>query len=70
MEKRDGKNFALKSRAICAVGIADSIEDARSISLEALKMIKGGSLWNRTDIASRAHINRSKKHLEKLRRNM
>lgn len=70
MEKRDGKNFALKSRAVCAVGIADSIEDARSISLEALKMIKGGSLWNRTDIASRAHINRSKKHLEKLRRNM
>lgn len=70
MEKRDGKNFALKSRAVCAVGIADSIEDARSISLEALKMIKGGSLWNRTDIASRAHINRSKKHLEKLRRNL
>ena len=70
MEKRDGKNFALKSRAVCAVGIADSIEDARSISLEALKMIRGGSLWNRSDIASRAHINRSKKHLEKLRRNM
>jgi phosphoribosylamine--glycine ligase len=70
MEKRDGKNFALKSRAVCAVGIADSIEDARSISLEALKMIKGGSLWNRTDIASRAHIKRSKKHLEKLRRNL
>jgi len=70
MEKRDGKNFALKSRAVCAVGIADCIEDARSISLEALKMIKGGSLWNRTDIASRAHINRSKKHLEKLRRNL
>lgn len=70
MEKRDGKNFTLKSRAVCAVGIADSIEDARSISLEALKMIKGGSLWNRTDIASRAHINRSKKHLEKLRRNL
>ena len=70
MEKRDGKNFALKSRAVCAVGIADNIENARSISLEALKMIKGGSLWNRTDIASRAHINRSKKHLEKLRRNL
>lgn len=70
MERRDGKNFALKSRAVCAVGIADCIEDARSISLEALKMIKGGSLWNRTDIASRAHINRSKKHLEKLRRNL
>jgi phosphoribosylamine-glycine ligase len=52
------------------VGIADNIEDARSISLEALKMIKGGSLWNRTDIASRAHIKRSKKHLEKLRRNL
>lgn len=68
MEERDGKNFALKSRAVCAVGIADSIEDARSISLEVLKAVKGGALWNRYDIASKAHIKKSLRHLEKLRR--
>jgi phosphoribosylamine--glycine ligase len=68
MEMRGGKDFALRSRAVCAVGIAYDIEDARSISLEALKKIRGGALWNRTDIASRTHIRRSKQHLEKLRR--
>src|SRR4030066_44652 len=44
MEMRGGKDFALRSRAVCAVGIADDIEDARSISLEALKNIRGGAL--------------------------
>ena len=68
MEMRGGKDFALRSRAVCAVGIADDIEDARSISLEALKNIRGGALWNRTDIASRTHLRRSMQHLEKLRR--
>jgi phosphoribosylamine--glycine ligase len=67
MERCDGKYFSLKSRTVCAVGIADDIEKARSLSLETLRTIRGGALWNRTDIASRSHINKSKKHLEKLR---
>jgi phosphoribosylamine--glycine ligase len=67
MEKRDGKTFALKSRAVCAAGISDCIESARQISLEGLKAIRGGALWNRTDIASQSHIEKSIRHLEKLR---
>ena len=67
MEKRDGKTFAIKSRAVCAVGISDSIETARQISLEGLKAIKGGALWNRTDIASESHIEKSVRHMGKLR---
>ena len=67
MERRDGKYFSLKSRTVCAVGIADDIEKARSLSLETLRTIRGGALWNRTDIASTSHINKSKKHLKKLR---
>jgi phosphoribosylamine--glycine ligase len=67
MEKRNGKTFAIRSRAVCAVGISDSIETARQISLEALKAIRGGALWNRTDIASESHIEKSVRHMEKLR---
>jgi len=68
IEERDNGIFALKSRAVCAVGVADTIEMARQISLEGLNAVKGGALWHRTDIASESHIRKSKKHLRKLRR--
>jgi phosphoribosylamine--glycine ligase len=67
MEKRNEGIFALKSRAVCAVGISESIEKARQISLEGLKAIRGGALWNRTDIASEGHIEKSVRHMENLR---
>ena len=44
METRDGKNYALKSRAVGVLGIGKSIEEARSISLEGTKAITGGAL--------------------------
>jgi len=69
MEVRDGKNYALKSRAIGVLGIGDSIEEARLISQEGAQAITGGGLWNRTDIASQQHINKSIGHMEKLRCN-
>ncbi len=68
MEQRNNKVYALKSRAICAIGIGDTIEAARQISLEGLEAIKGGALWNRTDVASETNIKKSKGHLRKLRR--
>ena len=52
MELRDGKNYALKSRAIGILGIGDTIEEARQISQEGAKAITGGALWNRTDVAA------------------
>ncbi len=68
MELRDGKNYALKSRAIGVLGIGESIEEARQISQEGAKAITGGALWNRTDIAEKRHISKSISHMEELRR--
>ena len=68
MEVRDGKNYPLKSRAVGVLGIGVSIEEARQISQEGAKAITGGGLWNRTDIASKAHIAKSIHHMEQLRK--
>jgi phosphoribosylamine--glycine ligase len=68
MEQRDGETYALKSRAVCVVGVGDELETARNISLEGINAINGGALWNRTDIASKRHIEKSVKHMEELRR--
>jgi phosphoribosylamine--glycine ligase len=68
MENRNGSVYALKSRAVGVLGVGETIEEARQISLEGTKAIKGGGLWSRTDIASAQHIARSVSHMEKLRR--
>ncbi len=67
LEIRDGKNYALGSRTVASIGIASSIEEAREISLQGLKAIKGGALWYRNDIASQEHINKSIGHMKILR---
>jgi phosphoribosylamine--glycine ligase len=68
MEQRDGETYALKSRAVCVVGVGDDLETARKVSLEGIDAVKGGALWSRTDIASKRHIEKSVKHMEELRR--
>jgi len=68
LELRGNETFALKSRAVGVLGIGSNIEEARQISLEGIKAIEGGALWNRTDIASKQHIEKSIKHMEQLRR--
>lgn len=70
MELRDGETYALKSRTVCVVGVGENIEEARKISTEGIKAIRGGALWHRTDIASKKHITRSVRHMEKLRRRL
>ncbi|MDR2707786.1 MAG: hypothetical protein LBB87_03450 [Nitrososphaerota archaeon] len=67
MELRNGRSYALKSRAVGVLAIGDSIEEARRISQEGARAISGGGLWNRTDIAAQHHIDRSVSHMEKLR---
>ncbi len=67
MEVKDGKNYALKSRAVGILGIGGSIEEARQISQEGAQVITGGGLWNRTDVASKQHIAKAIKHMESLR---
>jgi phosphoribosylamine-glycine ligase len=68
MEQRGSEIYALKSRTVAVVGIGASIENARQLSLEGIEAIKGGALWNRTDVASEQHIEASKKHMDTLRR--
>lgn len=68
MELRDRKVYALKSRAVGVLGIGESIEEARQWSLEGVKSVQGGGLWNRTDIASEHHIAKSVRHMTQLRR--
>ncbi len=68
MENRNGKVYALKSRAVGVLGVGRDIEEARKISLEGTKAITGGAMWNRRDIASKQHIAKSVSHMEKLRR--
>ena len=68
MELRDSETYALKSRAVCVVGVGDSVERARETSLEGINAIKGGALWHRTDISSKQHIEKSVRHMKELRR--
>ncbi len=67
MELRsDGNTYALGSRAVCSVGIGESIEDARAISLDGIRNIDG-ALWNRWDIGASHHIARSVRRMKELR---
>jgi phosphoribosylamine--glycine ligase len=67
MELKDNQVFALRSRAVCVVGMGDNVQAAREISLEGIHAIKGGGLWNRNDIASKEHLNKSVQHMQRLR---
>ncbi len=67
LEVRDGKNYALSSRTVCCIGISETIEEARGISLEGINSITGGALWYRRDIASKEHIERSIEHMKRIR---
>ena len=67
MELRDNKTYALKSRAVGVLGVGESIEEARQVSLEGINAIKGGALWYRTDVASKQTIEKSIRHMKQLR---
>lgn len=66
--REDNKVYALSSRALFVLGIGDSIQEARSVAMEGISAIKGGALWNRTDIASKEHIEKSIMHMNLLRK--
>jgi phosphoribosylamine--glycine ligase len=68
MELRDEETHALTSRTVCVVGVGETIQSAREVSLEGIKAIKGGSLWHRNDIGSKEHIRNSVEHMRRLRR--
>ncbi|MFX0091225.1 MAG: hypothetical protein ACFFBD_05630 [Candidatus Hodarchaeota archaeon] len=65
-----GKTITLKSRTVAVVGLGETIEAARELSLKGINKISGANLWYRTDIASKEHINRSIRHMKQLRTNI
>jgi phosphoribosylamine--glycine ligase len=65
--RSNGGVYALKSRVVGVLGIGDDIEAARQISVEGAAAIKGGALWNRTDIATNVNIQKSILHMKQLR---
>ena len=66
MELRgDGNTYELGSRTVCTVGVGETIEEAREISLDGTRAIDG-ALWNRWDIAAPHHIERSKQKMREL----
>jgi phosphoribosylamine--glycine ligase len=67
LELKNGKTEALSSRTVALVGIGKNIQVARQRSLEGVKAVEGGSLWNRRDIASREHIQKSVIRMNSLR---
>ncbi len=67
MEERNGRTYALTSRTLCVVGIANDLVEARAISMEGVKAIRGEALRHRTDIASSEHIAKSVEHMRRLR---
>ncbi len=67
MELREGKTYALKSRVVGVLGVGETIEDARQVSLEGVGAIKGGGLWFRSDVASKQGIAKSVEHMKRLR---
>ncbi len=67
MELKNGLTYPLKSRVVGVLGVGESIEEARAVSLEGANAIKGGGLWNRTDVASKRTIEKSVHHMKQLR---
>jgi len=65
MELRNGVAHVLRSRAVAVVGISNTLEGAREISMEGIRKVDG-PLRHREDIALPEYINRSKKHMEEI----
>jgi phosphoribosylamine--glycine ligase len=64
--REDGHTYALSSRTVCTVGVGETIEEARGISLHGIRAIDG-ALWNRGDIGAAHHIRGSVKRMGELR---
>jgi len=67
VDEREGQVYTSSSRAIGIVGVADTIEKAENISEAGIKHVKG-PLRHRTDIGTRALIEKRIQHMEELRK--
>ena len=64
--REDGNTYALGSRTVCTVGVGETMEDARELSLEGIRNIDG-ALWNRWDVGAAHYIERNIKKMRELR---
>lgn len=62
-----GRTLLGTSRAAAVVGVADSVEEARRVSIEGCRLLTGPLRW-RGDIASPSDIAESRRHLRRLER--
>jgi phosphoribosylamine--glycine ligase len=67
VDLRDGRCYALGSRAVAVFGAGESIQSAREVSLEGIRAVRG-PLWNRSDIASEGHLRNSISHMKALKK--
>ena len=68
LDLRNGDAYSLTSRTVAVVGVAEDITEARRLSLEGIRAVKGSALWYLRDIASPESIQRSVAHMATLRR--
>ncbi len=64
--EKDGKIFTTGSRAIGALGIAETIQEAEKIAKDGIKALKG-RLYSRRDIGTEELIKKRIRHMEELR---
>jgi len=62
-----GRTLLGTSRAVAVVGLGDSVEEARRVSVRGCRLLRGPLKW-RGDVASSSDIARSRRHLGRLRR--
>ncbi len=67
LDLREGHTYALTSRTVAVVGVADDLPEARRLSLQGIRAVQGGALWYRRDIASPENIQQSVAHMAALR---
>jgi phosphoribosylamine--glycine ligase len=67
LDEATGKTLMGTSRSVAMAGVAPSIEEARELSLEGLRALKGPFRY-RKDVGSAADIARSREHLLAVRK--
>lgn len=66
VEMRSGNLYALGSRAVASVGIAEDLQTARNVSLDGIDALYTDGFRYRRDIASEGHTRKSIEHMKKL----
>jgi len=64
---RDGNLYALGSRTVASVGVADYLQEARAVSMNGIDKLYASGFRFRNDIANVKHVNKSIMNMKRLR---